>query len=100
METITLCIRRGGATKLQQLTLRGDRLLGGHANTGIFRLVENESPRVAAQPTKPARTTRRDGDDGLSTATIEITEPLAFAEQARHEDPYNRGEKSPPARSA
>lgn len=90
METITLYIRRGGATKLQQLTLCGDRLLGGHANTGIFRLVENESPRVAAQPTRPARTTRRDGDDGLATATIEIAAPLALVEQPRRADPYNR----------
>jgi len=88
METITLRVRRGGATELRQLTLSGHRLLAGHADTGIFTLVENDTPRAMPQPPKQARGTRRNYDDGLANATIEITEPLALAEQPSH---ANRG---------
>ena len=91
METITLCVRRGGATaEVRQLTLCGHRLLAGHADTGIFTLAENEAPLAPPQPAKPARATRRHDDDGLATATIKITEPLALADDTRHADPYNR----------
>jgi hypothetical protein len=87
METITLRVRRGGATELRQLTLSGHRLLAGHADTGIFTLVENDTPSAMPQPPKPARGTRRHYDDGLANATIEITEPLALAEPSH----ANRG---------
>ena len=88
LERITLRVRRGSATDVRRLELCGHRVLAGHADTGIFRLVESETLR--ATPQSPKRASRCD-DDGLATATIEIKEPLAFAEQARHEDPYNRG---------
>jgi hypothetical protein len=78
METITLRIRRAGTTELRRLDLYGHRLLAGHADTGIFCIAESEVPRATQQPTKPA--SRRDDDDGLATATIEITEPLALVE--------------------
>lgn len=90
METITLRVRRGSAFEVSQLALCGHRLLGGHADTGVFQIVANELPRATPAVT-PARFARRSDDDGLSTATIEITEPLAFAESASCNDPYNRG---------
>jgi hypothetical protein len=37
---------------------------------------------------------RREDDDGLATATIEITQPLALAEQPRHADPYDRDRRT------
>jgi len=89
VETITLCVRRGGATELRRLALCGHRLLGGNADTGIFQILQNES-RAMPQPVNQARGTRRDDDDGLATATIRITEPLAVAEQTACHDPYNR----------
>ena len=90
METITLRVRRGGMFEVRRLTLCGHRLLAGHADTGIFRIVDNETLRATTQPAKRARITRRADDDGLATATIEITEPLALAEHAAHADAYNR----------
>lgn len=89
VETITIRLRRGGTAEIRQLTLCGHRLLAGHADTGIFTLVASEGTRATPQPAKPA--SRRDDDDGLATATIRITEPLALAEQPIHNDPYHRG---------
>jgi hypothetical protein len=88
VETITLRIRRGDATELRRLELYGHRLLAGHADTGIFRIVESEVPHATPRPTTPA--SRRDHDDGLATATIEITEPLALVEPLGSGDPCNR----------
>jgi hypothetical protein len=94
METITICLSRGGAAEVRHLELCGNRLLGGHADTGIFRIVTNERPRATPQPAKPTRHVRREDDDGLATATIEITQPLALAEQPRHADPYDRDRRT------
>ncbi len=93
METITIRVRRAGAIEVQRLELCGHRLLGGHADTGIFRIVDNEgaSARVTRPPANSVRTTRREDDDGLATATIEIDKPLAVAEVARCTNPYDRG---------
>jgi hypothetical protein len=89
VETVTLRVRRGGSFEVQHLTLCGHRLLAGHADTGIFRIVANEPPPTP-QPATPAHVTRRSDDDGLATATIEITEPLALAEHAGSANPYDR----------
>jgi hypothetical protein len=87
METITLRVRRAGAVEAQRLELCGHRLLGGHADTGIFRIAESETLR----PPKRSRAARREDDDGLATATIEIDRPLALAEEPVHNNPYKRG---------
>ena len=90
VETITIRLRRGGTAEIRRLTLCGHRLLAGYADTGIFRIVASEGARATPQPATPTRAVRRNVDDGLATATIEITEPLALAEQAGYDDPFNR----------
>ena len=91
METITLRVRRAGAVEAQRLELYGHRLLGGHADTGIFHIADTETLRPTPQPPKAVRTGRREEDDGLATATIEISEPLALAADVTRNDPRNRG---------
>jgi hypothetical protein len=89
VETITLLVQRGGTTESRRLAVCGHRLLAGNADTGIFQIVENES-RATPEPVKPVWGMRHDDDDGLASATIRITEPLALAKQAADHDPYNR----------
>jgi hypothetical protein len=80
VETITLRVRRGSASEVQRLTLCGHHLLSGHADTGIFQIVRDGAPRATPQRPKSTPMARRADDDGLATAAIEITAPLALAE--------------------
>jgi len=89
-DTITIRVRRPGTFGVQSLELCGHRLLGGHADTGIFHLVDSATLRPAPQLPQASRATRREDDDGLATATIEADKPLALAEGERCTDPYNR----------
>jgi hypothetical protein len=93
-QTVTIRVRRAGAAEAQRLVLSGQRLLGGHADTGIFRIVDSETLRPPPLAPKAEGTVRREDDDGLATATIEITQPLALAEQPRHSDPYRRAQRT------
>lgn len=85
METITLRLSRRTGRGPQRLEVCGQRLLVGHADTGIFKL---GGPQILSAVERAAPM----GDDGLASAMIEVAAPLAIMERDCGGDPRNRRE--------
>ena len=90
MEDTRVLFSRSTARGSRRLELRGQRLLVGHADTGVFRIGAADSP-PAATLAAPPPAHARDDDDGLAPAAIEIAAPLAIVDCERTSDPRKRG---------
>jgi hypothetical protein len=89
METITLRLGRRTGRGPLRLEVCGQRLLVGHADTGIFKIA---GPQIlsAVERTALMPPSVRQGDDGLASAMIEVAAPLAIVERDCGGDPRNR----------
>ena len=72
-------------TQSRALTVCGQRLLGGSADTGVFRVVAIGDGLAS----KPARAARAKPDE-FAFATIEVDERLAVTDEDRGACPYHR----------
>ena len=89
MGAITLRLSRRTARGPQRLEVCGQRLLVGHADTGIFK-IGGPKTHSAVEPAAPGPPSVRQGDDGLASAVIEVATPLAIMERDCGGDPRSR----------
>jgi hypothetical protein len=78
---VTYRLSRLAADGRRRLELQGQRLLVGHADTGIFRIAVLAVPRPSKIAARAPQRCRDDGD-GLAPASVEICAPLALVDEA------------------
>ena len=85
MEAIKLALPARNTEGLRIVRIWGERRLQGFADTGVFSIATVGQRDMDDKPK-----TKRCGDDGLASASIEFAGKLDFATNDHGDDPDNR----------